>query len=127
MTTKLNTNQFATDNILMNLISTPSAERARLCERICATRTASGIDEYIVELKINGIEVNWSEFSVVLNNILDEMVIDAARELIRKDLRVDDLADKANRLAEDAEDLGRAVACRLRIMWDIPNPDGGER
>lgn len=127
MTTKLTTDQFTANAILMNLISTPNAEQAKLCQRICATRTAKNVDEYVVELKINGIEVDWSEFAIVLGSSLDEMVIEAARELIRKDMRIDDLLDKANRLAEEAEDLGRAAAHHLRKIWGIQNTEGSDR
>ena len=71
-----------------------------------------------VEMKIGGIPVNLKKFFIKWERYMKIMILEAAKELVRKKLgdRVAGIIEKLNRAEEVLEDwVGE-------INWDVPNP-----
>lgn len=125
MTTKLSTRQFTDSVMMMELVSGLKAKRGKVFERLMATRPQGGDENtksYEIEIKVNGIEVDFEDFTNAVNRQLDEMVMRAARSIIEDSVqeRVRAVSDAMYEIEQKSKDLAIAIECQARAAWGLP-------
>jgi ERCC4-related helicase len=125
MTTKLSTRQFIDDTMLLKLVSGSRAKRSRVFERLMETRNPDEDEDtksYQIDIKINGIEVDFEDFTSEVNRQLDEMVMRAARSIIENSIqeRVRAVSAAMYDIERHAKNLAIALENQARTAWGMP-------
>jgi hypothetical protein len=125
MTTKLSTRQFIDNTMLLKLVSGSRAKRGRVFERLMETWNPADDENtrsYQIEIKINGIEVDFEDFTSEVNRQLDEMVMRAARSIIEDSIqeRVRAVSDAMYDIEQHVKDLAIAIENQARTAWGMP-------
>ena len=122
MTTTLSTEEITASAMLMTAISSKTAARndilgevmRRAQQRFGEPKTTDE-KRYEVELRVNGVELDWTAFEEHASKQMESMVREAAAELVRRILQTD-VQDALGRLASAADSLAvgiEAEAARL--------------
>lgn len=124
MPTTLNTNQVIDHLFLLTLLSSPRDDRSKLLDRFMATVHGQPDKEktYVVEVRVNGIELDFGDFTDKVRAQLDELVMGAARRLLDEQFAdrfraITHTIDDAQRRAED---LCNALEAEARKAWGMP-------
>lgn len=118
MTTKITARELADDIILTEMLASKSAKRNEVIDRLLVTQRGRAERSYEIEIKINGIELDFRDFTTEVERQLSELVARAARSLINERVEdriktiyaaIDDLRSSARALASSLEDDVRAT------------------
>lgn len=122
MTTLLTTRQAIDHPFLLTLLSGAPAQQGRLLERVLAVAEARPEKTYEVEVRVNGVELDFAEFTDRVSEQFDELVVRAARKLLDEQLqgRVATVAEELGRAERAAKDLANAIEDEARKALDLP-------
>lgn len=128
MSKYLSTDEITKNALLMNLLSTPEANRAKLFDMVLASaKVKENEPRYEVEIRINGVEFDCRAWTRCINDQMDEAVLGAAHRLIEERFGLDGLAKASMELAENVQQLAHAVDRKLRDVLGIPHSDEDSR
>lgn len=122
--TTISTEQVIDHLFLLTLLSSKRAERGKLFDKLMDTVASQPDKEktYQVEVSVNGIVLDFNDFTAKVNAQLDEMVMSAARSLLDEQFadRFREISVKLNDAERHAEDLRNALEAEVRRVWGIP-------
>lgn len=122
---KLSTREFTNSVMLMTMVSAPNAERSKILERILETaRRDGGIKTedqkvYDVRITVNGIELDFEEFAKHANEQIDELVVEAAGDIVRGTLDPK-FVDIQNRVETALGELAEVAEGEVRRLLALP-------
>ncbi len=129
MTTKLTARQAVDHPFLMTLLSGSRAQRGKLFERVMETVAQQPQEErtYEVEVRVNGVELDFADFTDEVQRQFDEMVMRAARKLLDEQFadRFSEISDQCYAAERAAKGLRNAMEAEARKAWGMP-PRTGE-
>jgi hypothetical protein len=124
MTAKLNPRQAVDHLFLVTLLSGSRAKRGQLFEKVMETFKAQPGLEHIYEVKVsvNGVEMDFQDFTDEVQRQLDAMVMVAARKVVDEQFadRFREIGAQIHDAEQAAKDLCNAVEAKAREMWGLP-------
>lgn len=123
MTTKLTPRQAMDHPFLITLLSGSRAKRGKAFERVMDTLHAQGPGHtYDVEVSVNGVALDFADFTDEVQRQLDEMVMRAARKLFDEQFadRFQEIAEQTYAAERAAKDLRNALEAEARKAWGMP-------
>lgn len=120
--TKLTNREFTDNIMLMCLVSGDFAGHSNALERILASKPEGPDRTYNVEIKIDGVEVDFRDFAALVHRQLDDMTMRAARDLIDERIKshVTSVSDALCDIERQAKDLAIAIEAEARKAWGMP-------
>ena len=121
--TKLSTREVTDSVMLMNMIGATRNDGSKTFERILATvrerqeRNPSDSQPYDVEVKVNGIEVDFRDFAQSCVDQLDGMVLRAAKELLAESDVIGEMDSTLYDIQEQLKSYAESVKNRLAAEW----------
>lgn len=123
--TKLSTREFTDNIMLMTLVSSKKENKSRVVERLIdkAGDLKSDIQPaYNVEIKVNGIELDFNDFTEEVTRQLDSLVVEEAGKLIHHQVMeaTSHLTDALREMEERIKLLSQATESRVRQALGLP-------
>ena len=125
MTTPLTAREFTDHLFLLTLVS--AGEKSfgvldKIMERAKARQLSEGTKEpiYHVEVKVNGIELDFQDFTNKVRQQLDEMVMHEARALFDEHFVNWEIHDTLSRINRELRDLGDSLEAKARVARGLP-------
>lgn len=129
--TTLTTRQVTEHPFLLTLLSSKRArKRSKLLDLVMAAAATrpDGEKTYDVKVSVNGIDLDFTDFTDNVVNQLDEMLMRAARKLLDEQFtdRFREVSEKLYDAERHAKDLRNALENEVRKAWGMsPRQDGG--
>ncbi len=124
MTTILSTSQAIDHLFLLTLLSSSHAKQGKLFERVMATTEGKPREEkvYQVEIRVNGVELDFHDFTDKVRGQFDELVMAAARKLLDGQFadRFRVISGAIYDAQTHAKNLRNALEAEARKAWGLP-------
>lgn len=121
MTTKLTTHQAIASGMLMAITSDPE-NRAAFEEIVKRAKGVNGLEQpaYEVELRVNGVPLDWNVFERIVAAEYDRWLSHAARDLILAELEA--IQKHTHPIEDDLRHLAQACKVKVQRIYKI-EPD----
>jgi hypothetical protein len=107
------------DSFLLTLLSCGEARKGKLIDRIMeVAKSRATPGTYQVEIRVNGVEIDFREYASRISECIDDLVMSAAHEIFDPATR--ELQDATHEIAENAKHLASAFEDRMRAEWGMP-------
>lgn len=110
-----------TDSFLLSIISSPSATKNGLTQRILETaknKVSPDGKIYEVLITVNGISVDFHDYVERIASCLDDLVMRAAEEIF--DDKTKDLNEAVYDMTQRARELTRMFETQARLRFGLP-------
>lgn len=122
--TTLTTRQAIDHLFLLTLLSSKRAERGKLFDKVIAgvSTQPDGEKTYSVEVRVNGVELDFNDFTAKIHGQLDEMIMRAARSIVEEQYteRFRSISEMLHDAERHAKDLRNALEDEARKTWGMP-------
>lgn len=126
MTTPLNTQQALDHLFLLTLLTGRKADGGKLFNQVMTTLDGQSEKTYHVEVRVNGIELDFNDFTDKVNEQLEELIMNAARKLLDAQFadRFREISSHIYDAEQQAKNLRNALEATAREAWGMPPRQG---